>query len=226
MTDTVSVRVPCHCVGRAGSRRHPFDASRPSHLLTPVPTVDGGERPSVPRSCSCTAPAISRTRTWDGRGISASSCSTRCSRNRATSCSTWTTARPPGYGRDWRTAIYRQMGTPELEDLEDGVRYLVENENVDPAIGLASTEARTEASSRSWRCSRQPDLFACGAALRPVTDWAHYNHPYTSRISEHALRRPGRLRAELTHRVRRGTQRSRSSSRTGCSTTTSSSRTR
>jgi dipeptidyl aminopeptidase/acylaminoacyl peptidase len=29
---------------------------------------------------------------------------------------------------------------------------------------------------------RAPDLFACGAALRPVTDWAHYNHPYTSNI--------------------------------------------
>jgi dipeptidyl aminopeptidase/acylaminoacyl peptidase len=28
----------------------------------------------------------------------------------------------------------------------------------------------------------QPDLFAAGAALRPVTDWAHYNHGYTSNI--------------------------------------------
>jgi dipeptidyl aminopeptidase/acylaminoacyl peptidase len=28
----------------------------------------------------------------------------------------------------------------------------------------------------------QPDVFAAGAALRPVTDWAHYNHPYTSEI--------------------------------------------
>jgi dipeptidyl aminopeptidase/acylaminoacyl peptidase len=27
-----------------------------------------------------------------------------------------------------------------------------------------------------------PDVFAAGAALRPVTDWAHYNHPYTSNI--------------------------------------------
>jgi dipeptidyl aminopeptidase/acylaminoacyl peptidase len=27
-----------------------------------------------------------------------------------------------------------------------------------------------------------PDTFAAGAALRPVTDWAHYNHPYTSNI--------------------------------------------
>jgi len=32
-----------------------------------------------------------------------------------------------GYGRDWRTAIYRQMGHPEVEDLEDGVAWLVEN---------------------------------------------------------------------------------------------------
>ena len=30
-----------------------------------------------------------------------------------------------GYGRDWRTAIYRQMGHPELEDLIDGVDWLV-----------------------------------------------------------------------------------------------------
>src|SRR5260370_9728801 len=28
----------------------------------------------------------------------------------------------------------------------------------------------------------QPDVFAAGAALRPVTDWAQYNHTYTSNI--------------------------------------------
>src|SRR5437762_5386801 len=27
-----------------------------------------------------------------------------------------------------------------------------------------------------------PDVFAAGAALRPVTDWANYNHGYTSNI--------------------------------------------
>jgi dipeptidyl aminopeptidase/acylaminoacyl peptidase len=27
-----------------------------------------------------------------------------------------------------------------------------------------------------------PDVFAAGAALRPVTDWARYNHGYTSNI--------------------------------------------
>jgi dipeptidyl aminopeptidase/acylaminoacyl peptidase len=29
---------------------------------------------------------------------------------------------------------------------------------------------------------RAPDLFAAGAALRPVADWMHYNHEYTSNI--------------------------------------------
>src|SRR3989441_469582 len=28
----------------------------------------------------------------------------------------------------------------------------------------------------------RPGVFAAGAALRPVTDWAHYNHPYPARI--------------------------------------------
>jgi dipeptidyl aminopeptidase/acylaminoacyl peptidase len=29
---------------------------------------------------------------------------------------------------------------------------------------------------------KRPELFAAGAALRPVTDWAHYNQGYTSAI--------------------------------------------
>ncbi len=29
---------------------------------------------------------------------------------------------------------------------------------------------------------KEPDVFAAGGALRSVTDWAHYNHGYTSNI--------------------------------------------
>jgi dipeptidyl aminopeptidase/acylaminoacyl peptidase len=29
---------------------------------------------------------------------------------------------------------------------------------------------------------KEPDVFASGAGLRSVTDWAHYNHGYTSNI--------------------------------------------
>jgi dipeptidyl aminopeptidase/acylaminoacyl peptidase len=28
----------------------------------------------------------------------------------------------------------------------------------------------------------EPEMFQSGAALRPVSDWAHYHHPYTANI--------------------------------------------
>ncbi|MCW1776810.1 prolyl oligopeptidase family serine peptidase [Pantoea ananatis] len=36
-----------------------------------------------------------------------------------------------GYGRDWRTAIYRDMGHPELEDYLDGLDWLVDSKQGD-----------------------------------------------------------------------------------------------
>ncbi|MEN3033103.1 prolyl oligopeptidase family serine peptidase, partial [Chromobacterium amazonense] len=36
-----------------------------------------------------------------------------------------------GYGRDWRTAIYRNMGHPELEDYKDGLDWLVDTQQGD-----------------------------------------------------------------------------------------------
>ena len=86
-----------------------------------------------------------------------------------------------GYGRDWRTAIYRRMGTPELEDLEDGVRWLVEKHGVD-ADRVGTYGGSYGGFLTLMALFRKPDLFASGAALRPVTDWAHYNHGYTSNI--------------------------------------------
>ena len=86
-----------------------------------------------------------------------------------------------GYGRDWRTAIYRQMGTPEVEDLRDGVNWLVENANVDrQRIGTYGGSYGGFLTFMSM--FNAPDLFQAGAALRPVSDWAHYNTAYTSNI--------------------------------------------
>ena len=86
-----------------------------------------------------------------------------------------------GYGRDWRTAIYRQMGTPELEDLLDGVAWLVENHDVDPErIGVYG--GSYGGFMAFMALFNAPEVFAAGAALRPVTDWAHYSQPYTSNI--------------------------------------------
>jgi dipeptidyl aminopeptidase/acylaminoacyl peptidase len=86
-----------------------------------------------------------------------------------------------GYGRDWRTAIYRQMGHPELEDLQDGITWLAQHKNVDPArVGVWGGSYGGFLTYMAL--FRQPDLFAAGAALRPVSDWAHYNEDYTGNI--------------------------------------------
>jgi len=86
-----------------------------------------------------------------------------------------------GYGRDWRTAIYRQMGHPELEDLLDGKKWLVEQAGVDPKhVGVYG--GSYGGFMTLMALFRAPGEFAAGAALRPVTDWMQYNHGYTSGI--------------------------------------------
>ena len=89
-----------------------------------------------------------------------------------------------GYGRDWRTAIYRQMGTPETQDLADGVKWMAENANVNTqAVG---TYGGSYGGFMTFMALfTAPELFQAGAALRPVTDWAHYNAPYTANILNH-----------------------------------------
>ena len=86
-----------------------------------------------------------------------------------------------GYGRDWRTAIYRFMGGKDLEDVVDGAKYLAAAEKIDPKrIGVYGGSYGGFITLMAMFTT--PDVFAAGAALRPVTDWAHYNHGYTSNI--------------------------------------------
>ncbi len=86
-----------------------------------------------------------------------------------------------GYGRAWRTAIYRQMGHPELEDLLDGKAWLVQNHHVDPKrVGIYG--GSYGGFMTEMALLRAPGEFAAGAALRPVSDWTLYNHEYTANI--------------------------------------------
>jgi dipeptidyl aminopeptidase/acylaminoacyl peptidase len=86
-----------------------------------------------------------------------------------------------GYGRDWRTAIYRHMGGKDLTDQVDAVKYLVAEHGVDPKrVGIYGGSYGGFITLMAM--FTEPDVFAAGAALRPVTDWAHYNHNYTSNI--------------------------------------------
>jgi dipeptidyl aminopeptidase/acylaminoacyl peptidase len=86
-----------------------------------------------------------------------------------------------GYGRDWRTAIYRDMGHPEVEDIVDGVHYIEKHYHVD-AAKLGVYGGSYGGFMTYMMMLRKPDLFAAGAALRPVADWANYNRGYTSAI--------------------------------------------
>lgn len=86
-----------------------------------------------------------------------------------------------GYGRNWRTAIYRQMGTPEVEDLVDVVSWMGEHRNVDTE--RVGTYGGSYGGFLTFMALfKEPGLFQAGAALRPVSDWAHYNTGYTSNI--------------------------------------------
>ena len=86
-----------------------------------------------------------------------------------------------GYGREWRTSIYRFMGGKDLDDQADGAQWLIVNQGVDPKrIGIYGGSYGGFITLMAL--FTQPGVFAAGAALRPVTDWAHYNHQYTANI--------------------------------------------
>jgi dipeptidyl aminopeptidase/acylaminoacyl peptidase len=86
-----------------------------------------------------------------------------------------------GYGREWRTAIYRHMGGKDLDDIVDGAKYLAASQQVDPKrIGVYGGSYGGFITLMAMFTA--PRAFAAGAALRPVTDWSHYNHSYTGEI--------------------------------------------
>jgi dipeptidyl aminopeptidase/acylaminoacyl peptidase len=86
-----------------------------------------------------------------------------------------------GYGRDWRTAVYEHMGGKDLDDIVDAAKYVVSEHGVDPKkIGLYGGSYGGFLTLMGM--FTQPDVFAAGAALRPVSDWAYYNQGYTADI--------------------------------------------
>jgi len=86
-----------------------------------------------------------------------------------------------GYGRDWRTAIYRYMGGRDLQDQVDASKYLTKEYSIDPErIGIYG--GSYGGFITLFALFTQSQYFGAGAAIRSVTDWAHYNHGYTSNI--------------------------------------------
>jgi len=86
-----------------------------------------------------------------------------------------------GYGRDFRTAIYRRMGGEDLESAVAAAEYLVKQQGIDRRrIGIFG---RSYGGFMTLMALfKRPGVFAAGVAMAPVTDWAHYNHVYTGTI--------------------------------------------
>jgi len=85
-----------------------------------------------------------------------------------------------GRGHDWETTVFKNLGTNELADQLAGVAYLKTLPFVDPNRfgiwgwsygGYMTLYALTHA----------PDVFRCGIAGAPVTDWKFYDTIYTER---------------------------------------------
>ena len=86
-----------------------------------------------------------------------------------------------GYGRDWRTAIYRHMGGKDLSDQVDGAKFLIQQQGVEAGrVGIYGGSYGGFITLMAL--FNHGELFTSGAALRSVTDWAHYNHGYTANI--------------------------------------------
>ena len=86
-----------------------------------------------------------------------------------------------GFGRDYRTDIYRSMGDKDVESAVAGARYLAREHGIDPTrIGIYGVSYGGFLTLMSQ--FRHPGVFAAGVANAAVTDWAHYQDRWTSRI--------------------------------------------
>jgi len=86
-----------------------------------------------------------------------------------------------GYGHDNRTYAYRQMGITDVDSALPLLDILVEQRSVDRnRIGIYGGSYGGFFTIMSLL--RHPGTYAAGVSLYPVTDWAHYNQGYTSRI--------------------------------------------
>ncbi len=86
-----------------------------------------------------------------------------------------------GYGSSYRTSIYRNMGGADLDDYVSAASYLTKTYQI-KADKIGIYGGSYGGFITLMALFKYPQTFACGAALRSVTDWAHYNHGYTSNI--------------------------------------------
>lgn len=85
-----------------------------------------------------------------------------------------------GRGHAFETAIFRQLGVTELADQVAGVKYLISLGFVDPArVGIHGWSYGGFMTLNA--VLNAPDVFKCGIAGAPVTNWMNYDTIYTER---------------------------------------------
>ena len=85
-----------------------------------------------------------------------------------------------GRGHAWESAVFREMGRRELADQLDGVRYLKTLPFVDGSrLGIWGWSYGGYLTL--YALTNSPDIWRCGVAGAPVTDWRFYDTIYTER---------------------------------------------
>jgi acetyl esterase/lipase len=86
-----------------------------------------------------------------------------------------------GYGRDWRTAVYRDEVAGKVSDVRDGSIFLTEKYQVNPGrIGIYGGSGGGVMTLMALFTT--PKYFGAGAALRSLPDIAHYHFFLSRRI--------------------------------------------
>jgi len=84
-----------------------------------------------------------------------------------------------GKGRVSADACFHRMGQVETQDLEDGVKWLVDQGLADPArVGLWGW---SYGGYQTCYCLTHSQVWKLGIAVNPVTDWKFYDSIYTER---------------------------------------------
>ena len=84
-----------------------------------------------------------------------------------------------GRGRKASKACYKNMGTTEMQDLEDSVKWLVKNNAADPErMGIWGW---SYGGYQTSFCLTHSKVWNLGIAVNPVTDWRFYDSIYTER---------------------------------------------
>jgi len=100
----------------------------------------------------------------------------------------------PRRGRAFETALFRRLGSVEVEDQIRGARYLAGLPFVDP--GRIGVYGWSYGGYMAALCLlRAPDLFRAAVAGAPVTDWDGYDTHYTERYMGMPQENPESYRA-------------------------------